>query len=87
MRVMTAIRMSPSCDLVSISFEDAVKLLSPDRPIVLVCSPYSCDEEFARWLWDNSRITSICFAPKEILKYENSWAIYGYDSYVYSEGF
>ena len=87
MRAYTTKTMLVRCDMGETAFNEAVKLLSPDKPMMLVCSEYSVSDLFGRWLWDNSRITSICYVPSEILKHENSWALYGYDTAVYSEGF
>ncbi len=87
LQTRTILKMPISCDLVETSFKEALKLLAPDLPLMLVCSEYSVDEIFGRWLWDNSRVTCISFAPKEILKHENSWALYGCNKAVYSEGF
>ena len=87
MRPYTVKRLLVWADLSVTSFQDAVALLSPDMPLTLYVTTDECSEEFARWLWDNSRVTSIALVPKEICNYPNSWALCGYNSAVYSKGF
>lgn len=75
-------------DLCQVSFEQAVELLKPEPPLILVFSD-KCGEKFINefvrtWLWENYRITSICMVPPEVLKTPHSWSISSYNRSVVS---
>ena len=87
MRNYSVKRLTPLADLSITAFEDAIDLLLPDEPRVLVCAGTEYPKEFAGWLWNNWRVVGVTLLPAQILKYPNAWAVYGLTTVVYSEGF
>ncbi len=56
----------------------------PDMPMILGCSELACPQAMRDWLWENSRVTSICFIPVEVLGTAYDWYLEGYGAIVVS---
>ena len=79
------IRLPTSCDLAAASYLWAKKMLEEQGDIwhVLGCTIEDCPDSFGEWLWDNHRMTSIFFIPKELIGHK--WFLHGAKWCVISE--